>query len=511
MVKQQMYQEIQALKRKGLGIAAAAEALELDRKTVSKYYRMSEEEFSEYRREMAYRQKAFDAHAEEIIEVYEANGYRKLNVASVYDYLEERFGRLVYSEKTLRNYVLYLQDVGKLTLGERVRMYQKVPQLPFGRQMQMDFGQYRCRSGLMLYIFSAVLSASRYKFMIFQDRPFRTLDVISHMLTCFDYFGGLVEEVVIDQDSLLVVSENHGDIVYTETFGRFIEEMGLSMYVCRKADPESKGKVENTIKYVKQNFLSIRDFQSLDEANERLMKWLSRRANGRISQATKRIPAELMEHEREQLKPLRNSIFRKDAMIAREPRSVNDKSHISVGGSLYSVPSRYRKKSVEIYLTGQRLFVFDPIDGHEVCEHAVTTLPGTMVTDRSHFRDREHSTEQIRQETDDMFTLELWHEFLDANTKRFPRYVRDQCLEARHHFSGEIDLEVLGESLKFCLDMGTVSFPNLKDTYQYLSSVDDEPTSPTVLNITPELPRVPVRRRAIEEYRQVAASLSEGA
>jgi transposase len=511
MVKQQMYQEIHSLKRKGLGISAAAESLELDRKTVSKYYRMSEEEFSQYRRETTYRQKGFDAHAEEIIGVYEANGYRKLNVASVYDYLEERFGRLEYSEKTLRNYVLYLQEIGTLTLKERVRLYQKVPQLPFGRQMQMDFGQYRCRSGLMLYIFSAVLSASRYKFMIFQDRPFRTLDVISHMLSCFDYFGGLVEEVVIDQDSLLVVSENHGDIVYTGTFGRFIEEMGLAMYVCRKADPESKGKVENTIKYVKQNFLSIRDFQDTEAANERLMKWLSRRANGRISQATRRIPAELMEHEREQLKPLHNSIFRKDAMIAREPRSVNDKSHISVGGSLYSVPSRYRKKSVEIYLTDQRLFVFDPIGGNEVCEHAVASLPGTMVTDRSHFRDREHSTEQIRQEAEDMFTLELWHEFLDANTKRFPRYVRDQCLEARRHFSGEIDLEVLGESLKFCLDMDTVSFPNLNDTYQYLNTIEDDPVSPGVLNRAPELPRVPVRQRAIEEYRQVAASLGEGA
>jgi hypothetical protein len=36
MVTQQMYQEIQKLKRKGIGISAASEELELDRKTVSK-------------------------------------------------------------------------------------------------------------------------------------------------------------------------------------------------------------------------------------------------------------------------------------------------------------------------------------------------------------------------------------------------------------------------------------------------------------------------------------------
>ncbi|MDP6736530.1 MAG: hypothetical protein QF732_08535, partial [Nitrospinaceae bacterium] len=51
--------------------------------------------------------------------------------------------------------------------------------------------------------------------------------------------------------------------VYTEAFAAFIEEMGLHMYVCRKADPETKGKVESTIKYVKRNFLKIRDFECI--------------------------------------------------------------------------------------------------------------------------------------------------------------------------------------------------------------------------------------------------------
>jgi len=39
--------------------------------------------------------------------------------------------------------------------------------------MQLDFGRYRCRSWLALYIFAAVLSASRYKYVIFQAQPFR--------------------------------------------------------------------------------------------------------------------------------------------------------------------------------------------------------------------------------------------------------------------------------------------------------------------------------------------------
>ncbi len=143
-------------------------------------------------------------------------------------------------------------------------------------------------------------------------------------------FGGVPEELVIDQDRLMVVSENAGDIIYTDDFKYFIEEQVIRMYVCHKDDPETKGKIENVIKYVKCNFLSIRDFKSIEGANTGVFKWLKRRANGKISQATKKIPAILIANEREHLRPVRNSIFRKSSLIGREERNVNEKDRISV-------------------------------------------------------------------------------------------------------------------------------------------------------------------------------------
>ena len=105
-------------------------------------------------------------------------------------------------------------------------------ELPYGKQLQIDFGEYRTKSGLKLYIFAAVLSASRYKYATLQDRPFTTLDLIHHLLDCFEYLGGIPEEIVIDQDKVMVVSENRGDIIYTKDFKQLIEEMDLKMYVC---------------------------------------------------------------------------------------------------------------------------------------------------------------------------------------------------------------------------------------------------------------------------------------
>ncbi len=258
MVRKSMYQKIQKYKRQGFLKVETSRKLHLDIGTVAKYYDMSETEYLERQRSNKYRDKAFDPLKEKILEVYRENDFKKLPMSAVFDYLEEGHGQLPGNEQTLRNYIIYLIDINQLKFNEKIRMYKKVPELPYGKQLQIDFGEHKTRSGLKLYIFSAVLSRSRFKYIAFQDKPFTTLDLIFHLLNCFDCIGGMPEEIVIDQDSVMVVSENHGDIIYTKDFAYFIQEMGLKMYVCRKADPETKGKVENTIGFVKKNLLSVR-------------------------------------------------------------------------------------------------------------------------------------------------------------------------------------------------------------------------------------------------------------
>ena len=282
MINKAMFKQIQTFRRRGYSKGAIVKALGLDSRTVAKYFAMDEEDYRAYRREHLFRDKGFDGLREEILEVYEANGFRRLQVSSVYDYLEERYGSLPGNEQTLRNYIDYLNRTDRLQFKEGARLYTKVPPLPFGQQMQLDFGQYRCCRGLRLYIFAAVLSASRYKYVIFQGEPFRTLDVIRHLLDCFDYWGGRPRELVIDQDRLLVVSENAGDIIYTKEFKDFIDEQEVVLYVCRGGDPETKGKVENVVKFVKGNFLESRDFETVEEANVGVFSWLERRANGKM-------------------------------------------------------------------------------------------------------------------------------------------------------------------------------------------------------------------------------------
>ena len=244
----------------------------------------------------------------------------------------------------------------------------------------------------------------------------------------------------------------------------------------RGADPETKGKVENLVKFVKGNFLASRDFEIVEEANGGVLKWLPRRANGKICQATKQIPAVLLEEERAHLRRLRNSIFRKDSLLGREDRTANDKALISVQASNYQLPSMYRNKIVEIYTTAEALFVFDVVTGKEIISYRLSLIPGQVISTRSSRKEGETTVEVLKAAVVGLFELEPWKRFVERNFKTFPRYARDQCLEAKRFFAEkEIDLGILERALAYCLENDTPSFTNLKDTHVHFERESRQP------------------------------------
>jgi len=501
MVKRQMFSKIHKLRIQGYSMEAIAIELGINRKTVSNYVQMSAEEYAAYERESRSRKRLPFDFKEEIIEVYRKNGFKRLNMTGVYDFLEESSGKLPFTDRTLRNYINSLIQNGDLKISETVRMYEKVAPLPFGKQMQMDFGQYKFKSGLKVYIFATLLSASRYKYVSFQDRPFRGKDIIDHLIHCFAYFGGQPEELVIDQDAALVVSENNGDIKYTKEFSHFIEEMNLKMYVCRKADPESKGKVENLVGYVKHNFLDIRDYSEIEDICKSGLSWLDRRANGCISAATGLIPKEVIQEERKFLRPIRNSIFQSNSII-KDERIVSKQSFISYQGSLYSVPTQYRNQKVEIAAILNILYIYNR-DNALLAEHEITSIFGQKVIKKEHFREKEKRLSDLKQDIPELFELPLWKEFVLMNFRTFPRYTRDQCILAKKYFNSDTDEKFLLQALLFCNENKTFSFKNLFDSYHYFFNENKKEPKETDKEFKPFeniAPKINVILRDIQEY-----------
>ena len=98
-----------------------------------------------------------------------------------------------------------------------------------------------------------------------------------------------------------MVSENLGNIIFVPAFEKYVKRIGYSVSLCRPRDPQSKGKVEEVIGYVKQSFLEGRVYTGIDSLNSAALAWLDREGNGRIHTVTRKVPRETFIEEQKHL------------------------------------------------------------------------------------------------------------------------------------------------------------------------------------------------------------------
>ncbi|MYY27375.1 DDE-type integrase/transposase/recombinase [Elizabethkingia anophelis] len=200
------------------------------------------------------------------------------------------------SSKTVFNFVKGIRVAFNIPKESSTRDYQMVEELPYGDQAQVDFGFYNMitteNKQKKVQFFTFILSRSRYKFVLFRDIPFTTAKVINAHEQAFRFISGFPREIVYEQDRLFIVSENLGDIILTAEFSNSVRERTIKIHFCRKSNPQSKGKIENVVKYVKQNFLYNRRYRDIETLNDECIAWLYRTANNLPHGTTKLVPAE---------------------------------------------------------------------------------------------------------------------------------------------------------------------------------------------------------------------------
>lgn len=219
--------------------------------------------------------------------------YPHLSAAQIKDWLLERFPEVKVGDSTVRLYVAQLREKYQIPKQKFTRQYEAVPELPMGQQLQVDWGETKQKTPdgrwVKLYVMCFVLARSRQKYMYWLDRPFQIPDVMEGHERAFHYFGGRTEEIVYDQDRLIAVDDNAGDLILTQAFQDYVNKRQFRVILCRKADPETKGKIENVVKYIKQNFADSRVYVNLENWNERALAWLKRTGNHRVHESTKKI------------------------------------------------------------------------------------------------------------------------------------------------------------------------------------------------------------------------------
>lgn len=477
-----MYIEIQQLKDMGLNISQIARHLGISRPTVYEYINMSPDEFDKRLNKMQERCKKPDCYLDEIL--YWLREFPDLSSAQIYDRLEEKYNTLDFAESTLRNYVRVLREKYNIPKENTIRQYEAIEDPPMGRQMQVDFGEIWVpkpdKTKIKLYVMAFVLSHSRYKYCEWQDRPFRTSDIIRIHENAFQYFGGMPEEIVYDQDHLILVSENSGDLVYTHEFASYLKKRRFNVYMCRKSDPESKGRIENVIGFIKGNFAKNRIFYNMDRWNEDSLKWLERRGNGKTHGTTKKIPAEVFKIERKYLRPVTEKIQIKsiDLSIVYQVRKDNT---VPISGSKYSVPvGTYKgpdtyvkvKKSDDGYIV-----IYDNETGAEIARHKAAKSPGELKKNTDHKRVKSSKIPELMDEVASSFSNPtLAKEFFVKIREAKPRYIRDQLLLIQSSIRDQKTSDV-DKALNFCIKNCLYSAVDFKDAVNHYSKESRDDTS----------------------------------
>ena len=462
-----MYSKIQQEKRQGFSREAVARHLNLTWRTVDRYWDMTVDEYEAIRKRQF--SSGLDSRRDVILKWLQ--DHEDVSASQIQDWLAEHYQE-TYNERTTRDYVLRLRDEYNIPKTSRTRDYGPIPELPPGQQLQADFGVYNAlRQGahrIKLYFVIFILAHARYKYIVWQTRHFTSIDFVRSLESCFETFSGIPRELVIDQDRLMTVDENYGDIIYTHEFERCKNRHGFTVWLCRKADPESKGMVESGVKFVKYNFARHRTFVNLNLWTQDCEAWLKRTGNGKVHAETKKIPAEVFASEKAYLKPV-ISLTSLEPCTDMVTTPVRKNNTIRYRSSRYSVPigTYNRCQSVSIKDVDGQLHIYDK-EGLLIATHALATSPGELVTNNNHTRDTSARVQQLLVEAKAALGNTPQAEvYLERIHKTRRRYIRDQLqliLTVTHKFEPEI----IRQALLACLECESDTATDIRDFANHL-------------------------------------------
>lgn len=212
-----------------------------------------------------------------------------------------------------------------------------------GEEAQVDFGtgapviddQGKRRRPWM---FRIVLSHSRkgYSEVVWRQT---TDNFVAALENAFQHFGGAPKRLVIDNLKAAVAQADWYDPEVHPKLQSFAAHYGTAFMPTKPYRPEHKGKIENGVKYAKNNSLKGLQFRSLADQNDHLLEWETNIADTRIHGTTKQQVRKLYdEMERPALLPLPRDRF---PSFHEARRSVSRDGHVEVAKAYYSAPSEY--------------------------------------------------------------------------------------------------------------------------------------------------------------------------
>jgi transposase len=376
---------IREMHDKGMKITQIAKELGISRPTVRKYLKSKKPpEYNKKRRKSLLED--FKPYIRERIDEY------NLSAVRILEEIKKKGYKGGYS--TLKNYCRTLR---KDRAVKAVYRYETEP----GRQAQVDFGEFghieidgRRKK---LYAFSYILGYSRYRYVEFTT-DISTENVIKMHMNAFRYTHGIPSEILFDNMKQVVLERRikASESKFNSLFQQFSDYYGFNIRLCFPYRPQTKGKIERNIGYLRGNFFNGRKFESLSDINAQCDRWFTV-ANGKVNATTGKIPVEALKDETlvsvSSVPEFRYSISKS--------RTVSRECYVHYNSNRYSVPWKYAGRNCTVNEENGKIRI--SIDG-EIIEHDLIPGTGQISKKKEHF---EGLLKTIRDQNVKNYTVEV--------------------------------------------------------------------------------------------------------
>lgn len=291
----------------------------------------------------------------------------------------------------------FLRPLRRLVADDRATVRFETPP---GHQAQVDWGEFRKPPRRRVHGFVMTLGWSRAMYLGFSDTQ-----ALAAFLRCheeaFSYLGGVPEEILYDRTKTVWLRDDeHQQPVFHPGLLDFARYYGFQPRLCHPRRPQTKGKVESGVGYVRKNFWPrVDDYQSAIDLVERGRRWLDETANVRVHGTTGQRPCDRLPEEG--LRAVVGAAPYRALVLER--RRVARDCFVSYQQSWYSVPAEFAGREVWVRQTEDHLVIAE--QDQVIAVHQLAERPYQRRVIHAHFQDlKARRDRRLHQEAEEVFS-----------------------------------------------------------------------------------------------------------
>jgi transposase len=316
----------------------------------------------------------------------------------------------------------------------RGRVYREVHYEP-GQAMQVDWGECgRVQVGATtrkVSVFVAVLCYSRLIYIEFTLSQ-RKAEFYRGIVNALNFFGGRPRAIIFDNLKAGVINGSGRSACFHPEFLALCGYFCLQPIACQRRDPESKGIVEGTVRYIKHNALAGRadELNRFEDYLAFAPRWRDQTANVRIHETTRERPVDRFQQERSLLGALPAIPYDTDEIV---PAVVTPHARIEFDGNRYSVPPTLARQPVSIRADRDEVRILR--EGHLAAQHVRCYGRGQLIMLPDHLLAALALSRRSRSSA-----LEQAFDALGPEARQFHLHLRQQPIKTGVHLRRLIGL-----------------------------------------------------------------------